>query len=78
MKSIPAEDSVSKAKRAAELQAQIQARLKGLSGALPPPLIPGLQGQHGQSNVSKPPAAAAQPLAGSVRRPACTLSSLNE
>jgi len=32
-----------KAKRAAELQAQIQARLSGMAGTLPPPLIPGLQ-----------------------------------
>jgi len=52
------EDSVTKAKRAAELQAQIQARLSGLSGALPPPLIPGLQG----TGVTKAPTQA-QPLA---------------
>ncbi|XP_012943717.1 U4/U6 small nuclear ribonucleoprotein Prp3 [Aplysia californica] len=57
----PAEDALSKAKRAAELQAQIQARLSGLAGALPPPLIPGLQGS--QTPVVKPPQQA-QPLAG--------------
>lgn len=55
-----ADDTTNKSKRAAELQAQIQARLSGLSGALPPPLIPGLQGAN--RTVSQAPSQA-QPLA---------------
>ncbi|BFZ13608.1 hypothetical protein BsWGS_16647 [Bradybaena similaris] len=41
----PTDAALNKAKRAAELHAQIQARLGGMPNtALPPPLIPGLQG----------------------------------
>uniref|UniRef100_A0A0B6ZQQ8 Uncharacterized protein n=1 Tax=Arion vulgaris TaxID=1028688 RepID=A0A0B6ZQQ8_9EUPU len=44
----PTDAAMNKAKRAAELHAQIQARLSGIpAGGLPPPLIPGLQGSAG-------------------------------
>ncbi|CAL1540677.1 unnamed protein product [Lymnaea stagnalis] len=71
--SIPTDAAMNKAKRAAELQAQIQSRLSGMAGVLPPPLIPGLQGSaptQQQQTTHLPP------LAGCVFERVCMPSPL--
>ncbi|XP_059166868.1 U4/U6 small nuclear ribonucleoprotein Prp3-like [Physella acuta] len=62
MQGTPADAAINKVKRAAELQAQIQSRLSGVAGMLPPPLIPGLQGSAQQQPSHIPPLAGPSPL----------------